>query len=213
MPPQAWDIIPFNSQGSEIMSTLCFGGSFNPIHHGHLICARAVAEQIGCRQIVLIPSARPPHKPDQVDMASPEQRLAMCAAAIRNDGLFSIDDIEMRQPGPSYTLNTVRLLRRRGLDPIRWLIGADMLNYLPKWHQPLALLQEVEFAVMARPGFEFEWAALPAEYHPLRQKVVQAPVIDISSTEIRRRIRAGRPIHYLTPAPVADYIHHHRLYL
>jgi nicotinate-nucleotide adenylyltransferase len=194
------------------MNTLCFGGSFNPIHHGHLICARAVAEAIGCDQITLIPSGQPPHKPNHDDMAAADQRLAMCACAIRNDGLFSIDDIEMRQNGLSYTLYTVRLLRKRGQSTVRWLIGADMLNYLPQWHEPLTLLKEVEFVIMARPGFQFDWGKLPEAYQPLRQNVVEAPCIDISSTQIRERVRAGRSVHFLTPAAVADYIHHHRLY-
>jgi nicotinate-nucleotide adenylyltransferase len=195
------------------MTTLCFGGSFNPIHHGHLICARAVAEMAGFERILLIPSAQPPHKPNSPDLAAAEHRLAMCRRAIAGDPLFNVDDIEMRQTGTSYTLNTVRLLRQLGMVRVSWLIGADMLNFLPNWHQPLKLMEEVQFVVMARPGFQFDWSSLPAEYQPLRDHVVEAPRIEISSTEIRRRVKLALPLTYLTPPAVADYIRGHHLYL
>ena len=203
------------------MTRLCFGGSFNPIHHGHLACSRAVARVCSFDRVVLIPSASPPHKlPNRQggasDLAPADDRIEMCRLAVAGDALYEVDDLEAHRSGPSYTLDTVRELRRRGGDwadqPVHWLIGADSLLQLPTWHQPLALLEEVHFVVMARPGWAFDWERLPPPFRKLRENVVEAPLIDISATDIRRRVRAGEPIDDLTPKPVADYIRERGLY-
>jgi nicotinate-nucleotide adenylyltransferase len=198
------------------MPTLYFGGSFNPVHHGHLRCAEAVATKAGYDRVVLIPSARPPHKPDNPELASPQDRLAMCQLAIDERGdatpTFEVSDIETRRSGPSYTLDTVRELRQRGETDVDWLIGADMLLYLPKWHRPPDLLREVRFIVMSRPGWTIDWDSLPPEFRHLKDHVVAAPAVDISSTDIRRRVRQNLPIEHLVPRSVADYIVRHHLY-
>ena len=194
------------------MSTLCFGGSFNPIHNGHLACARTVASKQNFDRVLLIPSGLPPHKPAAADLAAAEHRLALCRIVAAEEPLFQVSDLEIHRGGPSYTLDTVRELRRRGLENVSWLIGADMLNFLPLWHEPGKLLQEVNFIVIARPGFAFEWSALPPEFQVLREHVIEAPLIDISATEIRRRVRTGESIDKLVPAEVARYIEAHRLY-
>lgn len=195
------------------MKTLCLGGSFNPIHHGHLLCARAAAEKGGFGRVMLIPSRQPPHKPGQSDLASPEQRLRMCQLATSGSALFDVSEIELFRPGPSYTIETAIALRDNGLKQVYWLIGADMLLQLPNWHRPLDLLNELTFIVMARPGFTIDWAALPREYRSLEANVIEVPQIQISATEIRRRIRAGLSIDYLTPPAVVDYINTNRLYI
>lgn len=199
--------------------TLCLGGSFNPIHHGHLICARVVAETAGFERVLLIPSARPPHKPASSDLADAMHRLQMCRLAIqtteRCSGVqFDVSDIEIKREGaPSYTIDTVWQLKQRGWPTVSWLIGADMLNYLPKWHQAAALLEEADFAVVARPGVPIDWNALPPEFSKLQKSVYAAPLVEISSTEIRRRVRQALAIDYLTPAGVVDYIYSQRLYV
>ncbi|MCC6240121.1 MAG: nicotinate (nicotinamide) nucleotide adenylyltransferase [Phycisphaerales bacterium] len=194
------------------MATLYFGGSFNPIHHGHLICAREVAESAGYDKIVLIPCGQPPHKLGSADLAAPQHRLEMCRLAVALDPLFAVDTIEMDQPGPSYTLNTVQRLKARGVNQIDWLIGADMLAFLPQWHQPQVLIQQAKIIIMARPGWSFQWHQLPAFLQPLQHNVVHAPMIDLSASTIRQRCRSGANIAYLTPPSVADYIHTHKLY-
>ena len=195
------------------MKTLCLGGSFNPIHHGHLICARAVMERAGYAQVMLIPTHQPPHKPGHANLAPAHDRLRMCQLAVERSATFTVDDIELKRTGPSYTIDTAAELKtQRGWPEVHWLIGADMLNYLPKWHRAAELIHEVHFVVMARPGFEFEWANLPPEFQHLRDRITEAPRIDISSTQIRERVRAGVSIDYLTPAPVVDYVYDNGLY-
>lgn len=194
------------------MRRVCFGGSFNPIHHGHLLCARAAAEAAGFDQVVLIPSRQPPHKQEDTDIADATDRLTMCRLAVQDDPLFAVDDIELSRPGPSYTIDTVRSLRERGSQDIAWLIGADMARNLPQWHDTASLLSEVHFLLMARPGWSFDWLTMPNEFRHLQNQVVSAPLIEISSTDIRRRVAAELPINYMTPTAVVDYISTHRLY-
>jgi nicotinate-nucleotide adenylyltransferase len=194
------------------MATLCFGGSFDPIHHAHLICARAVAERAGYDNILLIPSAQPPHKPNLAQIANALHRLAMTELAARGAPEFNVSAIELTRKEPSYTLITAQLLKEQGLGKIHWLIGADMAQSLPRWYQPEALLWEVHFVLMARPGWSFDWEAMPAAFRHLRERVVEAPLIDISATQIRRRVAAGRSIDFLTPPAVVDYIRTHGLY-
>jgi nicotinate-nucleotide adenylyltransferase len=194
------------------MFKICLGGSFNPIHHGHLLCARMAMEATGATGIVLFPNRVPPHKIHQADMAFPQDRLVMCRLAIEDIPGFEIDDRELHRPGPSFTIDTARELKRAGWDKVAWLIGADMVNILPQWHESARLLEEVHFIVMARPGWDFNWQTLPPSFQQLRNNVVSVPQIDVSSTEIRRRVRAGLPIDFLTPPAVCRYIKDRGLY-
>ena len=193
------------------MRRICFGGSFNPVHHGHLICARAVAEAAGFDRVVLIPNALSPLKLTN-ETASPVHRLAMCRLAVQGDETFEVDDVELARGGSSYTIDTAREICRRGWEEVHWLVGADMVNLLPKWHEPDALLREVAFVLMARPGHPIDWAGLPPNVQHLRDRVIEAPLIQISATEIRRRVSSGLPIDYLTPPAVCDYIAANGLY-
>lgn len=141
----------------------------------------------------------------------------MCRLAIhdtaRSEGVFfELSDIEINRPGPSYTIDTVRELKKKGWGQVHWLIGADMLNFLPNWHQAAALLREAVFFVMARPDAPIDWQALPEEFAALKKNLVQTPLIQISSSDIRRRVRQGLSIDYLTPPAVAQYIHDRGLY-
>jgi nicotinate-nucleotide adenylyltransferase len=194
------------------MRKLCFGGSFNPIHHGHLLCARAAAEAAGFQQVVLIPSSLSPHKLQTDHLADAAHRLEMCRRAVAGDPVFEVSDIEVQREGPSYTIETALELRRQGWDQVAWLIGADMVAILPQWHRPLDLLREVELIIAARPGWPLDWEALPEPFRGLRRQVVEAPLIDISATTIRRRVGAGLSIRYLTPQPICDYIASQGLY-
>lgn len=195
------------------MTQLCFGGSFNPIHVGHLVVSRAVAEACGFDGVLLIPSATPPHKLPTADLAEPHERLSMCQIVAQADPFFAVSGIELKRSGPSYTLDTVRELKASGMPEVNWMIGADMLNYLPKWHNPLELIEEAKLWVALRPGHEIDWEGFPKAFRKLREQVVRAPLLEISATEIRQRVRAGKPLKYLVPQEVEHYLIDRRLYV
>ncbi|MDB5296302.1 MAG: nicotinic acid mononucleotide adenylyltransferase [Phycisphaerales bacterium] len=194
------------------MLTLCFGGTFNPIHHGHLICARAVAERHGFGKVLLIPSAIPPLRAAEQDMALAVDRLRMCQIAVDGDYLFDVSGIELERKSPSYTLDTVRALKAEGHHHIAWLVGGDTLPNLHRWHEAGQLVREARMIVMARPGWDYPWESLQPEFRDLKQNVTAAPLVEISASDIRQRVRAGLSIDYLTPPGVAQYIRHRRLY-
>jgi nicotinate-nucleotide adenylyltransferase len=188
------------------MNSLCLGGSFNPVHFGHLICARHAAEQLGFDSVTLIPSAQPPHKTAAPDLAPVKDRVALCKLAVEGYNYFKVDDLETHRAGPSYTIDTARELRHRGWPRVSWIIGADMVAGLPRWHKAEALLREVEFVILARPGWCFKWDDLPMAYQGLRSRVVVAPMIEISATMIRQRVADGLSIDCLTPDAVVRHI-------
>jgi nicotinate-nucleotide adenylyltransferase len=194
------------------MKTLYFGGSFNPVHHGHLICARHAAERAGFDGVTLIPSANPPHKAACSELAPAADRVRMCRLAVHGHARFEVNDLETKRTGPSYTIDTARALAAETGARVSWLIGADMLRTLPSWHEPAALLAEVEFVVLARPGWAADWETMPENVRALRANVVEAPQIEMSATDIRRRVRQGLPIDFLTAAPVVEYIRSTGLY-
>jgi nicotinate-nucleotide adenylyltransferase len=194
------------------MKTLYLGGSFNPIHHAHLICARAAAEAMGFDRILLLPSAVPPHKTNQRKLAGSADRLHMAELAVAGHALFAVSDLELRRSGPSYTIDTVRQLKANGESQVHWLIGADAVMQLPGWREPEALLHEVTFVVMDRPGTAVEFSRLPPAYRRLESHRVTVPQLDISSSEIRRRVQAGLSIDFLTPPAVVEFIGQRGLY-
>lgn len=194
------------------MRKLCFGGSFNPIHYGHLRCAQAISDKMGFCSVMLIPNAVSPFKTDHFANLTGTHRCQMCRLAVENEQIFEVSDIEQHRPGPSYTIDTVLELKHQGWDQVHWLIGADQLNSLPRWHRAEELIEIAEFVVMRRPGFEFEWTALPPAFQKLQNNVVEAPLVDISATQIRARVAAGESIDGLTPPAVVDYIRRHGLY-
>jgi nicotinate-nucleotide adenylyltransferase len=204
------------------MSTrlLFFGGSFDPVHHGHLIVARSIAEQLDCQRIVLVPAGQSPHK---IRIFAPAaDRLAMLKLAIEGQSLFEISDVELARTGPSYTIDTMEKLRRRhGPARLAWVIGADMLADLPKWRRAKELVEQFDMVIAARLMEQAELQAAfdniqkffgPEHTERLRQSVVQNPLLEISSTEIRGRIASGKSIAYLVPPAVSNYIDANNLY-
>lgn len=198
-----------------------YGGSFNPIHFGHLISARSVAEQLGLTRVVLIPSASPPHK-QRACLAPAADRLEMTRIAVEGDPLFDVSDIELLRTGPSYTLDTVMEMRGRlGLGPeIVWIIGADSLPELATWSRITTLVKSATIVTATRPGWErgrvdltaLRAAVGAADVEMLLANCLETPAVGISASEIRERVRGGRSIRYLVPAGVASYIHKHGLY-
>ena len=183
-----------------------FGGSFDPIHHGHLLVAQAVVEALGLEEIRFVPARAQPFKIGR-HAASPETRARMVGLAIAGEPRFALERIELERAGPSYTVDTVRALRQRepGRD-FAVLVGADAARELQQWHEVDALARLASFVILTRPG-----ATIPML--PWAVRTVEVPAIDISATEIRRRVAAGRSIRYWVPAPVAECIVVDRLYL
>jgi nicotinate-nucleotide adenylyltransferase len=195
-----------------------FGGTFDPVHTGHLILAEQGREQGRLDEVWFVPAAHPPHK-DEPDLTRFEQRVEMLALALAGNPAFRIDELEKERPGPSYTVDTLAELRRRHpAHEFFLLIGSDTLGDFPHWHQPLRVLEQAALLVMARPGSVVLTAEqlhqrlhLP-EKTPLRLEVVQTPDIDISSRDLRHRAAAGRSLRYFLPRAVECYIHEKRLY-
>ncbi len=196
-----------------------FGGTFNPIHHGHLIIARSVRERLELDRLVFIPSAKPPHKQDE-RLAPAEARLAMVRLAVEGEPGFNVDDVEIRREGPSYTVLTVEAYHQRAGTSVElfWLIGGDTLPELATWYRIEDLVGMCRFVTAVRPGFEspdltslMERLPLP-RVRQLESDILETPCIDISSTEIRRRIADGRSIRYLVPERVRDYVDEQGLY-
>lgn len=200
------------------MRIALFGGSFDPIHHGHLIIARAIAEHFGIDQVVLLPSRNPPHKPN-VRLAHPDHRLAMVRLATAGDRLFACSDHDLTCAGPSYTAHTVAYFHQaHPADELFWIIGADSLCELHTWYQPTEIIRHCRIVTAARPGFAAGSLTelteiLPAEaVARIRSDVVETPRIEISATDIRRRVQAGLSVRYLVPDAVADFITANGLY-
>lgn len=197
-----------------------YGGSFNPLHIGHLLVARAVAERLRVAKVILIPSANPPHKSGHGDLADATHRLEMVRLAVARDRDFEVSDIEVRRSGPSYTILTVQEFRRELGDdvPLYWIIGGDSLPELATWYQIRRLTELCRIVTAVRPGYEepdltaLEAVLPPEQIQRLREGVLPTPRIDISATDIRRRVREGRPVRYLVPTEVEEYIRQHRLY-
>jgi nicotinate-nucleotide adenylyltransferase len=183
-----------------------FGGSFDPIHHGHLLVAQAVVESLGLEELRFVPAREQPFKIGR-HAAPAETRARMVALAIAGEPRFAVDRIELERAGPSYTVDTVRTLRER--EPGRAfavLVGADAARELEQWHEVETLAQLASFVILSRPG-----ATIPSL--PWSVQVVSVPAVDISATEIRRRVAVGRSIRYWVPDPVAECIVADRLYL
>lgn len=183
-----------------------FGGTFDPPHIGHLIVAGDVHARLGLDRVLFVPSAVPPHKIARV-RASADLRARMVRAATGGDPRFEVDELELRRDGPSYTVDTLRELRDRfrGAE-LFFLIGMDALRDFPTWRAPDEILRMAQLAVLARAGDE--------ELPEVGSGTVLVPVtrIDLSATEIRRRIAAGESIRHLVSEPVREIIAREGLY-
>ncbi len=197
-----------------------YGGSFDPIHIGHLIVARSVAESLGLEQVIFLPSASPPHK-DRSELSGQEHRASMVELAIAEEPLFAFNDYDLAREGPTYTVETVAHFREAfgGEAELAWIIGADSLPELKSWHRVSDLVDGCRVVTAARPGWDApDLSALKPELSDdqifrLRRDTLETPRIDIAATEIRRRVRAGLSIRFLVPDSVLAYIERHRLYL
>jgi nicotinate-nucleotide adenylyltransferase len=185
-----------------------YGGSFDPVHNGHLLVAQAALEELKLDRLVFVPAAQSPFKPDSRP-APGNERLRLLRLALAGRCRFEIDDVELRRGGVSYSIDTLREFRRRHARAgLFYLIGADHVATLPKWKDAAELARLAEFVVIPRPGSPP--AALPA---PFRGSELRGFPLGVSSSQVRKRVRAGEPIDWLVPSTVAEAIANNRLYL
>jgi len=186
------------------------GGTFNPPHLGHLVCASEACDQLALDRVELLVAAVPPHKEVPGD-PGPEHRLEMCRLAVEDDPRLGVNDLELQRPGPSFTVDTLRALD--GSDDLTFIVGGDMARSLPAWREPEAILALARLGVAERSEIRREEiAGALAGYPADRIDFFSMPRVDVSSTELRDRVRAGRTVAHLVPARVAAYIQREGLY-
>jgi nicotinate-nucleotide adenylyltransferase len=185
------------------------GGTFDPVHHGHLAAANEAGHVLALDEVVFVPTGQPWQKSDR-ELAPAEDRYLMTAIATAPNPLFSVSRIEIDRPGDTYTIDTVRALRdEHGTDAeFFFIIGADSLSRLNTWHEPEALLAMVHFIGLTRGSRQLDAGSLGQDQFSL----VEMPELEVSSTVVRARVKAGQPIRYLVPDDVVQYIAKQGLY-
>lgn len=192
------------------------GGTFDPIHHGHLVAADAVRHALGLSRVIFVPARTPPHK-KAGEVTDGEHRYAMALLATYDRPEFEVSRAELERPAPSYTVDTLRDYRRRFPGADLWFItGADAILEILGWREPKELVRLARFVAVTRPGYPLERLrsvrrALGAEAEG-RIQTLEVPALAIASRDLRRRVAEGRPIRYLVPAEVARYIEKAGLY-
>ena len=189
------------------------GGTFNPPHIGHLVCATQAVAALGLDQVLFVPVHEPPHKAIEADPGV-SHRVAMCRIAVAGDDSLDVSTVEADVPGPSYTVDTLsRLHDDRPGDQLTFIVGGDMALSLPSWREPAAILSLAELGVAEREGVRRgDITERLSDLGIDNVRFFDMPRIDVSSSLIRRLVAAGRSIRYLVPAGVADYVAREGLY-
>jgi nicotinate-nucleotide adenylyltransferase len=192
------------------------GGTFDPIHFGHLLAAEEARVTLHLDRVLFAPAGDPPHKQGH-PIWPVTHRLAMARLAIADNPAFVVTAVDIDRPGPHYTVDTIRLLRDEWgtqADETFFVMGADSLANLLTWHQPARLIELCRLAVVARPGYRPDLTELAAALPGLSGRLdwVEMPVLGIASSDLQRRVREGRSIRYQVPAAVARYVAEHGLY-
>ncbi len=191
------------------------GGTFDPIHVGHLILAEQARDQLDLSEVYFVPAGDPPHKQDR-QLAPAMERLALVQLAIAGNPAFRASRVDIDRPGPHYTVDMVRIFQGQ-LPPggqLFFLMGYDSLAELPTWYEPAQLVSACHLVALTRHAVPLDWAALEKALPGIRQRVtlLDMPELEISSHDVQQRIRAGRSIRYLVPDAVGGYIREHALY-
>jgi len=181
------------------------GGTFNPIHLGHLILAEEVREKLGLGKVIFVPTRIPPHKDDS-DIAGASWRYKMIKLAIKGNRHFRISDLEIKREGHSYTIDTIMQLKKQfPKDELYFITGSDLLKYLDDWKDLGEIIKMVKFVVATRPGY-------PLEKIPSYISTVAIRAVDVSAFEIREAIKHKKSFRYLVPEAVGRFINRKRLY-
>lgn len=184
-----------------------FGGRFDPPHIGHLLAAQSALEALSLDEVWFIPAKAPPHKPA---LASPEARLEMLTLAVSGNLAFRVEGLELSREGPSYTFDTVTEIKRQQPgDTLFFLTGTDAYAEIASWHRAEKLIATVDMVALARPGYTLSSLAAPFDRAVQR---LETRLCDVSSTEIRLRLRRAQSVRYLVPGPVEKYLARTDLY-
>lgn len=191
------------------------GGTFDPVHIGHLILAEEARDQLGLEVVYFVPAGDPPHKRDR-RLAPVTQRVRMAELAISGNDTFRVSRVDADRPGPHYTIDMVHIIQSQ-LPPnceLYFLMGFDSLAELPGWHKPSELIAACHLVALTRHDIELDWPQLEAALPGIRQRVtiLDMPELEIASHQIQARIRSGRSIRYLVPESVCRYIEEEALY-
>ena len=193
------------------------GGTFNPVHYGHLVTAEEASVQFGLDKVIFMPTGWPPHKQNR-EIISPEDRYLMTVIATASNPHFTVSRLEVDRPGPSYSIDTIKALREiyGQSSEIFFITGADAVWEILTWKEPEKLAELCSFIAATRPGYDLEKFK---KIQPDQKKVkipnvyfMEVPALAISSTDIRRRVSEGRPIKYLVPEGVDNYIYKYDFY-
>ena len=190
------------------------GGTFDPIHHGHLVIAEEAREALGLERVVFMPAAMPPHKPGR-PVTPAVDRLAMLQLAIKDNDAFEVGTVEIERGGPSFTVDTLAELAAGGVGEPWLILSAEALASFPSWRRPDRILDLARLAVVPRGGYETLDEAWVRAHLPGREdrfRFLPGPLLPISGSVVRRRAAAGRSVRYLVPDGVARYIADHSLY-
>jgi len=202
---------------SECLRIGISGGTFDPIHHGHLIAAQEIREKLNLDKILFIPVGDPPHKTD-IEVTDSIHRLNMVKKAIEDNSYFEVSSIEVDRPGYTYTIDTLMELKEKYPENCKFyfIIGADTLPQLVTWKEYRKVFTLCQFVAVMRPGFNneeiYNEARRLESCFSAKIDIIDAPLIEISSTDIRKRVRESKSIKYLVPESVEEYIYSNGLY-
>jgi nicotinate-nucleotide adenylyltransferase len=219
VPFRGVETLKYHEVSANMRRVGVLGGTFDPVHYGHLVIAEEVFATLQLSEIVFVPAGEPPHK-TSVDITAAEHRLKMLELAIASNPHFTISKVDLDRPGPSYTVDMLQLLGKQWGEQtaISFIIGSDSLEELLGWHNPSGILEQLTHLVaVKRPGYsesEAYYNRLETRLPGIKQRllVVDTPQFDISATDLRQRVAEGRPIKYQTPESVESYIVQYGLY-
>jgi nicotinate-nucleotide adenylyltransferase len=213
------ETLKYHEVSANIRRIGILGGTFDPVHYGHLVIAEEVYATLQLTEMVFVPAGQPPHK-SNIEITAAEHRLKMLELAIASNPHFTISRVDMNRPGPSYTVDMLQLFRKQWGEhtAIYFILGSDSLEDLLSWHDPSGILEQLTHLVaVRRPGYieskaYYDW--LDSRLPGIKQRllVVDTPQFDISATDLRKRVAKGRPIKYQTPESVESYIVQYGLY-
>lgn len=204
------------SQSTAIFRAGVLGGTFDPVHIGHLILAEEARDQLDLSVVYFVPAGDPPHKRDR-RLAPVAHRVRMAELAVAGNARFQVSRVDADRPGPHYTIDMVNIFKQQ-LPPggeLYFLMGYDSLAELPTWHKPQELVAACHLVVLTRHDVPLDWNYLESRLPGIRERVtlLDMPELEIASHQIQARVRAGRSIRYLVPEAVCAYVRENGLYL